>query len=76
VDVAKLAGLHHRRRGWAWVAVGSAIGLVVYVGIDVNLFKNLIGSAIPADVRASRATGPLWQAERRAYHAFGADTGR
>ena len=44
-DVAKLVGLHHRRRGWAWVAVGSAIGLVVYVGIDVNLFKNLTGKA-------------------------------
>jgi hypothetical protein len=44
-DVAKLVGLHHRRRGWAWVAVGSAIGLVVYVGFDVNLFKNLTGTA-------------------------------
>jgi hypothetical protein len=41
--VAKLVTLHHRRRGWAWVATGSAIGLVMYVGIDVNLFKNLTG---------------------------------
>ena len=31
-DVAKLVRLHHRRRGWAWVAIGSVIGLVVYVG--------------------------------------------
>jgi hypothetical protein len=32
-DVARLVVLHHRRRGWAWVTVGSAIGVVVYVGI-------------------------------------------
>jgi hypothetical protein len=44
-DVAKLVRLHHRRRGWAWVAIGSAIGLVVFVGIDVNLFDNLTGTA-------------------------------
>jgi hypothetical protein len=44
-DVAKLIRLHHRRRGWAWVAVGSVIGLLVYVGIDVNLFDNLTGTA-------------------------------
>lgn len=44
-DVAKLVRLHHRRRGWAWVAVGSVIGLVVYAGIDVNLFENLTGAA-------------------------------
>ena len=44
-DVATLVRLHHRRRGWAWVAVGSVIGLVVYVGIDVNLFENLTGTA-------------------------------
>jgi hypothetical protein len=42
--VAKLVGLHHRRRGWAWVAIGSAIGLAVYVGIDINLFENLTGT--------------------------------
>jgi hypothetical protein len=44
-DVANLVRLHHRRRGWAWVAIGSVIGLVVYVGIDVNLFDNLTGAA-------------------------------
>jgi hypothetical protein len=44
-DVAKLVTLHHRRRGWAWVAIGSAIGLAVYAGIDVNLFDNLTGAA-------------------------------
>jgi hypothetical protein len=44
-DVANLVRLHHRRRGWAWVAIGSVIGLVVYVGIDVNLFENLTGTA-------------------------------
>jgi hypothetical protein len=43
-DVAKLVRLHHRRRGWAWVAIGSVIGLAVYVGIDVNLFENLTGT--------------------------------
>ena len=44
-DVAKLVRLHHRRRGWAWVAIGSVIGLVVYAGIDVSLFENLTGTA-------------------------------
>jgi hypothetical protein len=44
-DVAKLVTLHHRRRGWAWVAVGSAIGLAVYAGIDVSLFESLTGTA-------------------------------
>ena len=28
-DVAKLVRLHHRRRGWAWVAIGSAIGVAL-----------------------------------------------
>jgi hypothetical protein len=44
-DAAKLVRLHHRRRGWAWVATGSAIGLVVYLGIGVNLFEKLSGTA-------------------------------
>ena len=44
-DVAKLVRLLHRRRGGAWVAIGSVIGLVVYVGIGVNLFENLAGTA-------------------------------
>ena len=43
-DVANLVRLHHRRRGWAWVAMGSVIGLVVYVGIGVNLSENLTGT--------------------------------
>ena len=44
-DAARLVRLHHRRRGWAWVAAASAIGLVVFAGIDVNLFENLTGTA-------------------------------
>ena len=44
-DVARLVKLHHRRRGWAWVAIGSVIGLVVYVGIGVHLSENLTGTA-------------------------------
>jgi len=44
-DVAKLVTLHHRRRGWAWVAIGSVIGLAVYAGIDASLFANLTGTA-------------------------------
>jgi Mn2+/Fe2+ NRAMP family transporter len=44
-DVANLVRLHHRRRGWAWVAIGSVIGLVVYAGIGVNLSGNLTGTA-------------------------------
>jgi hypothetical protein len=44
-NVAKLVTLHHRRRGWAWVAGGSAIGLAVYAGIDVNLFQRVTGTA-------------------------------
>jgi hypothetical protein len=44
-DVAKLVRLHHRRRGWAWVAIGSALGLAVYEGIDESLSGNLTGTA-------------------------------
>ena len=44
-DVAGLVRLHHRRRGWAWVAIGSAIGVAVYAGIDVNLSGKLAGTA-------------------------------
>jgi hypothetical protein len=44
-DVAKLVMLHHRRRGWAWVATGSVLGVVVYAGIDVNLFTSFTGTA-------------------------------
>jgi hypothetical protein len=44
-DVATLVRLHHRRRGWAWVAVGSVIGLALYAAIDVNLFNSLTGTA-------------------------------
>ena len=44
-DVAKLVRLHHRRRGWVWVATGSVIGLAVYAGIVVNPFDNLTGTA-------------------------------
>ena len=44
-DVAKLVRLRDRRRGWAWVAIGSVIGLVVYAGIGANLFENLTGTA-------------------------------
>jgi hypothetical protein len=43
--VDKLVTLHHRRRGWAWVAAGSAIGLAVYAGIDANLFGHVTGTA-------------------------------
>ena len=51
-DVANLVRLHHRRRGWAWVAAGSVIGLLVYAGIDVNLFENLTGTAATLSVIA------------------------
>jgi hypothetical protein len=44
-DVAKLVRLHHRRRGWAWVATGSVIGLVVFAGIGANPLENLTGTA-------------------------------
>jgi hypothetical protein len=44
-DVAELVRLHHRRRGWAWVAIGGVIGLVVYAGIGANPFGNLTGTA-------------------------------
>ena len=43
--MARLVRLHHRRRGWAWVAIGSAIGLAVYAGIDINLSGKLAGTA-------------------------------
>ena len=44
-DVVRLVRLHHRRRGWAWVATGSVIGLAVYAGIDVSLLESLTGTA-------------------------------
>jgi hypothetical protein len=44
-DVAKLVRLHHRRRGRVWVAIGSVIGLVLYAGIDLNLFESFTGTA-------------------------------
>jgi hypothetical protein len=43
--VASLVRLHHRRRGWAWVATGSLIGLGVYAVIDRNLFGSPAGTA-------------------------------
>jgi hypothetical protein len=43
--VAELVRSHHRRRGWAWVAIGSVTGLVVYLGIDAKLFANFTGTA-------------------------------
>jgi hypothetical protein len=58
-DVANLVRLHHRRRGWAWVAIGSVIGLVVYAGIDVNLFENLTGTAQPSALSRSSCCS-LW----------------
>jgi hypothetical protein len=55
-DVARLVRLHHRRRGWAWVAIGSVIGLAVYAGIDTRLFENLTGPAeIPVFVLVALA---------------------
>ena len=63
-DVANLVRLHHRRRGWAWVAMGSVIGLAVYVGIDANLFESLTGttetlSVIPVFVLLALALAGL-----------------
>jgi hypothetical protein len=45
-DVANLVRLHHRRRGWAFVAAGSAIGLVVNAGIDASLPGSRTGTAV------------------------------
>jgi hypothetical protein len=47
-DVARLVLWHHRRRGWAWVATGSAIGLAIYA----VLFENLTGAAATVSVIA------------------------
>jgi len=59
-DVATLVRLHHRRRGWAWVSIGSAIGLVVYAAIDVNLTGTAEAvSAIPALVLLALAVAGL-----------------
>lgn len=49
-SIARLVTLHHRRYGWAWVALASLIGLAVYAGIDVNLFRNLTGAAATLSV--------------------------
>ena len=63
-DVARLVRLHHRRRGWAWVAAGSAIALLVYAGIDIDLFESLTGtteilSVIPVLVLLALAVAGL-----------------
>jgi len=44
-EVARLVRLHHRRRGWAFVAAGSLIGLAVYAAIDLRLAGSLTGTA-------------------------------
>ena len=44
-DVARLVRLHHRRRGWAWVAAGSLIGLVIYAVIGASQPEHLTGTA-------------------------------
>ena len=44
-EVARLVRLHHRRRGWAFVAAGSVIGLAVYAGIGAHAFVSLTGTA-------------------------------
>jgi hypothetical protein len=44
-DVGGLVRLHHRRRGWAWVAVASTVGLAMYAGVDAGLFGSLTGTA-------------------------------
>jgi len=44
-DVARLVRLHHRRRGWAWVAAGSLIGLVIYAVIGASQSRSLTGTA-------------------------------
>jgi hypothetical protein len=43
-EVDRIVRLHHRRRGWAWVAVGSLIGVVVYAVAGAHLFDNLTGT--------------------------------
>jgi hypothetical protein len=49
-EVARLVTLHHRRRGWAWVATASVIGLAVYAGLDANLRGSLTGAAATLSV--------------------------
>jgi hypothetical protein len=63
-DVANLVRLHHRRRGWAFVATGSAIGLAAYAGIDASLPGSRTGtaeafSAIPVFALAALAVAGL-----------------
>jgi len=40
-QASTIVRLHHRRRGWTWVAVCSLIGLVVHVAVGAHLFDNL-----------------------------------
>jgi hypothetical protein len=63
-NVASLVRLHHRRRGWAFVAAGSVIGLAVYAGIDGSLFRHGTGTAgtlgaIPAMVLVALAVAGI-----------------
>lgn len=79
-DVAKLVRLHHRRRGWAWVAIGSAIGFAVYAGIGIDLFENLTGTAetlsvIPAFVLLALVLAGLVVVVADTLHIRRADAG-
>lgn len=56
-DVAALVRLHHRRRGWAWVAVGSLIGVAVYAGIDAGLSSGLVSLVLLFVLLALMVTG-------------------
>jgi hypothetical protein len=44
-EVAATVRLLHRRRGWAWTAAGSFIGLCVYAVIGSHFFPNPPGAA-------------------------------
>jgi hypothetical protein len=49
-NVASLVRLHHRRRGWAFVAAGSVLGVAIYAGMGVNLSASLTGTAAALSV--------------------------
>jgi hypothetical protein len=59
-DVGNLVRLHHRRRGWAFVATGSAIGLAGYAAIDASRTGTAeTFSAIPVFALAALAVAGL-----------------
>jgi hypothetical protein len=62
INAAKLVTLHHRRRGWAWVAVASAIGLIpIAVTTETALVAIHAGGDGGAEINCTVSAGSLFR---------------